>query len=105
MAKLFFAQLGELHAFELDAAALDGAVAAHVAHDGHGHGGLAAAGLAHQADTFALVHGQREIDNGWNLAGAGPVGEIEILDIENRRAFVEFECHCVYLYVSFVRFS
>ena len=93
LAELVGAELVELQALEPDAAALDASVAAHVLHDGHRHRGLAAAGLAHQSDTFSPVDGEGEVDDRGDLSRARPVGEVEVLDLQDRGVLVELEGH------------
>jgi len=88
-AQFFGGEGVELHALELDAAALDAAVAAHVLHDGQRDGGFSASRFADQPDTFPLVDGQGKVDDGRDLSGSGPVGEVEILDLQHRCVFVE----------------
>ena len=92
-------ELGQLHPLEPDAAALDGAVAAHVLHDGHRHRGLAAARLAHQPDALALLHREREVDHGRDLAGPRPVRQVQIRDFEDRCVLVEVQRHGSFLLV------
>ena len=53
LAQFLFAHRAHVAAHELDLAAGDGAVLAHILHDGERHGRLAAARFADDADRFA----------------------------------------------------
>ena len=70
-------------AHEFDLAAGDGAVLAHVLHDGECDGGLAAAGFAHDADGFAGIDRKVEIIDSRHLSSAGVVGDRDIVAFEN----------------------
>ena len=63
--------VGQVAALELDRAADDPAVLAQVAHDGERHGGLAAAGFAHEPHRLARHDGAGEIHHRRDFAQAG----------------------------------
>ena len=82
---LLLAQLGHVPALELDGAADDAAVLAHVAHDAVGHRRFPAAGLAHQPYGLALPDGEVEVHHRGNLPRPRVVAEPQPGNFEDRR--------------------
>ena len=82
------AQLGvrqgeEALAAEADVAASDVAGSAQVAHDGESQGALAAAGLSHDPQRLSAANMQRDAAHRTDGVLAGPVPNMEVLDLQH----------------------
>ncbi len=82
-AELLLAQAVELLAVEPDRAADVGAAVQ--AHDGERGDGLAAAGLADQAEGLPGLDGEVDAVDGPDGAARGVEGDLEVLDLQQRR--------------------
>ena len=83
-AQLGFRQVQQALAAEADVAASDAAGGAQVAHDGEGQGALAAAGLPHDPQRLAAANVQRDAAHRTDGVLAGPVPNMEVLDLQHR---------------------
>jgi hypothetical protein len=85
LAQLILGHRHHVAALKQDLAAHDGAVLAHVLHDGERHRRLAAAALADDAVRLAGHQLQVEVDHGRNLPGAGEIGDADVSALQHGR--------------------
>ena len=85
LAQLLIRHAAHVAPHETDLAAGDGAVPAHILHDGKRDGGLAAARFADDPDRFAGIDGEIEVVDRRDRTGAGVIGDRQVLAFENGR--------------------
>jgi hypothetical protein len=77
-------ELEQITTFEEDTPSHDAAISTKVAHDSQSHSRFAAARLSHEANTLPLLQGQRDVNDGRDVALTSVIADTQVVEGQDR---------------------